>query len=66
MKSFKSFLLAFIASILSIYWTASAAWIDHFEVEFSPNTAKIWEALDLTIIAADKNNAPVMYGTATK
>ena len=56
----KKLILAFLAS--SIFWftTAFAAGIDHFEVEFTPNTAKVGESLDLTIEAVDKNNETIL------
>ncbi len=59
MKLNKKLLISFLASIFTFSWTF-AAWIDHFEVKFSPDAAKVWEALDLSIDAVDKNNETVL------
>lgn len=60
MKFSKKLILAFFASsIISLNWVF-AAWIDHFEVNFSVDSAKVWEALDLTIEAVDKNNETIL------
>lgn len=59
MKFAKKLILAFLASTICSYSWVFAAWIDHFEVKFTPTTAKVWEALDLEIAAVDKNNTPV-------
>ena len=56
----KKLILAFLAySMFSFTWVF-AAWIDHFEVTFFPDTVKVWEALDLTIEAVDKNNVTIL------
>ncbi len=59
MKFAKKLILAFLASTICSYSWVFAAWVDHFEVKFTPNSAKVWEALDLEIEAVDKSNAPV-------
>ena len=48
----------FIISLTS-FSSVFADWVDHFEVKLDPDTAKVWEALDLTIEAVDKNNTTV-------
>ena len=54
----KLFIPIFTFSILS--FSSVFAWgIDHFEVILNPNETNIWEALDLTITAVDKNNITV-------
>ena len=59
MKNLKSSILAiFTSSVISFSWVF-AAWIDHFEVNFNPENAKVWEAIDLTIEAVDKNNITI-------
>ena len=60
MKLTTKLILTFLASSLCSYAWVFAAWIDHFEVEFNQDTAKIWESLDLTIEAVDKNNTTVL------
>lgn len=60
MKNIKKWLLAFFASALLINTWVYAAGIDHFEVEFTPNKAKVWESMDLTIEAVDKNNETIL------
>ena len=53
-------LAGIFASAFVAVWSAFAATaVDHFEVELSPKSVKVWEALDLTIKAVDKNNAVV-------
>lgn len=54
----KIFAIAFLSYLLSSA-SAFAWWIDHFEVNFNPDSAKVWESLDLTIEAVDKNNVTV-------
>lgn len=56
----KKTLIAFLASTICSFTWVFAAWIDHFEVEFNPNAAKVGESLDLTIEAVDKNNETVL------
>lgn len=58
MRLWKKLLLAFI---INIFWLTSilAASVDHFNITLSPSSAKIWEALDLTIEAVDKNSVTV-------
>lgn len=55
----KKIILAFLASTICSYTWVFAAWIDHFEVKFTPSEVKVNESLDLTIEAMDKNNAIV-------
>lgn len=58
----KKILFWFISSITSFFVATSFAFwatIDRFEVELSPKTAKVWESLDLTIKAVDKNGSVV-------
>lgn len=52
---FFALILASFAGITSVF----AAEVDHFQVELSPNSVKVWESLDLTIKAVDKNNVVV-------
>jgi len=59
MKNTKKIILAFLASSLLSFSSVFAAWIDHFEVNLNPETANVWDALDLTIQAVDKNNTVV-------
>lgn len=59
MKFNKKLIISFLASFLTFSWTF-AAWIDHFEVKFNPDAAKVWEALDLEIEAVDKNSDTVL------
>lgn len=47
----KSMLIIFGFSFISVY----AASVDHFIVTLAPDTAKVWEALDVTIEAVDTN-----------
>ena len=53
------FKLSTLLSLLLVFSSSYALWIDHFEVSLSPESAKIWEALDITIEAKDKNWATV-------
>ena len=55
----KIILSLFVSTICSYTWVF-AAWVDHFEVDFTPTTAKVWESLDLTIEAVDKNNKTIV------
>lgn len=51
-----------IVSLFLTLWFSSvyAAWVvDHFEIEASPNKVKIWESIDITIKAVDKDWAVV-------
>ena len=48
-----------IFSTFFVFNSVFAAELDHFVVELSPKKAKVWEAMDLTIKAVDKNWAPV-------
>ncbi len=60
MKFIKKIILTFVVSALFSYSWVFAAWIDHFEVKFNTDSAKAWEAVDLSIQAMDKNNAAVL------
>lgn len=60
MKFSKKIILAYLASTICSFSWVFASWIDHFEVEFTPNEVKVNESLDLTIEAVDKNNATVL------
>ena len=46
---------------MSVLWLGSvfAAGIDHFEVSFTPESAQLWESIDIEIKAVDKNNVVV-------
>jgi hypothetical protein len=59
MKTSKKLILTFLASTMFSFSSVFAAWIDHFEVQLSPNTAEVGEAVDLTIEAVDKNNTVI-------
>lgn len=48
-------ILLFFLSLF-IFSKSFALWIDHFNVKLEPENAKVWEALDITIEAMDKNN----------
>lgn len=48
-----------ISLFLNIPAIVFAGWIDHFEVLINPETAKIGETLDITIIAVDKDTNTV-------
>ncbi|MDD2907568.1 MAG: hypothetical protein PHH98_02910 [Candidatus Gracilibacteria bacterium] len=54
----KKVLLATITYIIG-FGSVLAGNVDHFQVTLSPDTAKVGEALDLTIEAVDKNNKTV-------
>lgn len=59
MKITKKILLSsFITSMLS-FTSIYAAWVDHFEVKLNPENSNVWDALDLSIEAVDKNNSVV-------
>jgi len=47
--------------VIGVLWISNvlAAWIDHFEVSFTPESAQLWESIDIEIQAVDKNNAVV-------
>lgn len=58
MKFWKKVLV--IAFTYLIWVSSVLAWsVDHFQVKLSPDSAKVWEALDLSIEAVDKNNVAV-------
>ncbi len=59
MNNTKKILLAFFLSTFMSFSSVFAAWIDHFEVTLEPENAEVWEALDLTIKAVDKNNTVI-------
>jgi len=62
MRILKTLLNAIILSIfIFLPINVLAAWIDHFEVILAPDKANIWEALDITIKAVDKNNNIVKW-----
>lgn len=48
----------FIFLLVNLFWVASvfAIDVDHFEVDMSPSSQKVWEAFDLSIKAVDVNN----------
>jgi len=50
-----------VTAFTYLIWISSVlAWsIDHFQVKLSPDSAKVWEAIDLSIEAVDKNNVAV-------
>lgn len=58
MNFWKKLILATIINLFWISWVLAAS-VDHFNVTLSPKAAKVWEALDLTIEAVDKNNTTV-------
>lgn len=59
MKFWKKILV--IAFTYLIWISSVLAWsVDHFQVKLSPDSAKVWEALDLSIEAVDKNNVVVV------
>ena len=49
-------ILLFLFSLFSVVPSFAAGALDHFEVVFGLETAKVWEALDITISAVDKNS----------
>lgn len=53
MKIFK--IIAFLALMFNSI-TIFASWVDHFNIKFNKTTASVWEALDITITAVDKND----------
>lgn len=55
MKIYNQLLGAAVMS-LGIFSSVFAAGIDHFEVQLAPDTINVWESMDLTIKAVDKNN----------
>ena len=59
MKLLKKSLLTIASFLVAAYSPIYAAGIDHFEVKLNPNSAKVWESLDLEIEAVDKNNMTV-------
>ena len=60
MKLTKKIILSLLASTIFSYSWVFAAWVDHFKVDLVPTTAKVWDALDLTIEAVDKNNKTIV------
>jgi len=56
MKNYKKFFIPIFTFWLLSFSSVFAWWIDHFEVILSPDETNIWEAVDLTIEAVDKNN----------
>lgn len=53
----KSLLLgAFAASLMGANIVLAAGTVDHFTLEVNKDTTKIWEAIDLTVKAVDKDN----------
>ena len=59
MNTLKKILVPVFVFGLTGFSSVFAWWIDHFEVKMEPGNAKVWEALDLTIEAVDKNNITV-------
>lgn len=59
MKNYKKLFIPIFTFWLLNFSSVFAWWIDHFEVTMSPDEANIWEAIDLTIQAVDKNNITV-------
>lgn len=59
MKIAYKFLSSSLVFLFWFSWAFAAGELDHFEVSVYPQTAKIWEALDLTIEAVDNNNQVV-------
>ncbi len=55
MKIIKNFLIFIIIMFGFSFISTYALDIDHFEVTLSPERAQVWEALDITIKAVDKN-----------
>ena len=52
----KKIILSILASTIFSFSSVFAAWIDHFQVDLTPKTANVNDAVDLTIEAVDKNN----------
>jgi len=54
-------LLKILAYMLSFwFYSLTFAWtIDHFDVQTNPSSVKVWESIDITIKALDKNGAVV-------
>lgn len=59
MKNYKKIMIPIFTFGLLSFSSVFAWGIDHFEVELEPNETNIWEAIDLTIQAVDKNNVIV-------
>lgn len=55
MKTLNKIFLALISWGL-LFNLTHAAWLDHFNVTLEPENSFVWEALDITIEAMDKNN----------
>lgn len=51
--------IVYIFSLFSIWSAFAAGPIDHFDVVLWKETAKVWEALDITISAVDKNSETI-------
>lgn len=51
--------ISYLFSSFLIFSSVVAANVEKFEIEISPENSKVWEALDLTIKAVDKNGAVV-------
>lgn len=58
MNLYKKVILLSITYLFSITWVIAAN-VDNFKVTLSPNSAKVWESLDMIIEAVDKNNSIV-------
>lgn len=56
MKNYKKLFIPIFTFWLLSFTSVFAWWIDHFEVKLNPDETNIWEAVDLTIEAVDKNN----------
>lgn len=48
--------LSFLFALLSFSSTFAAGTLDHFEIVLGKTEAKVWDALDITISAVDKNS----------
>lgn len=59
MKIAKKLLIFSLVSMFSFAWVSAAGVVDHFQVKLYPESAKTWEALDLTIEAVDVNGSVV-------
>ncbi len=60
MKTTKKFIFfSILAWIFFNVTSVFAASVDHFEVTLTPTSANVWEALDITIEAVDKNSETV-------
>lgn len=59
MKNYKKLFIPIFTFWLLSFSSVFAWWIDHFEVLLNPKETNVWEAVDLTITAVDKNNVVV-------